>query len=230
MRKLKVGKRRLEVERVREIEQRLKAAYGQPDHHNPTDPLDDLVFVVLSRMTQEVKYKRTYDALRDAYPSWQLVREAPAHDVELVLKDAGLAPTKTRHLQSLLEEIESREHRLDLGRLGALSDQEVEDYLTSLPGVALKTAQCVMLYALGRDVCPVDTHVWRVSQRLGLAPPGLWSERKGRALEASLPTGIRGSLHRTLVAHGRAVCIARAARCDLCVIAELCPAAQGATE
>jgi len=206
-----------------EAERRLRREYGQPRHHNPTDPLDDLVFLVLSRMTQEVKYVRTYEAIREALPSWELVMDAPHESVEDLIRDAGLAPTKTRQLREMLREIERREEKLDLARLREMSDPEVQDYLTSLPGVSAKTARCVMLYALGRDVCPVDTHVWRVMHRLGLGAEGAWTERRALAVEAQIPPGIRASLHVTFVAHGRATCLARRPRCGECVLEDLCP-------
>jgi len=209
--------------RLRAIEARLGREYGQPDHHNPTDPLDDLVFVILSRMTQEVKYTRTYADLRRDLPTWEQVMDAPPDELIDLLRDAGLAGTKARHLQAILEEIEVREGRLSLDRLRGLEDEEVEGYLTSLPGVARKTARCVMLYALGRDVCPVDAHVWRVMGRLGFAPCGPWSERGAKRLEDRIPRALRRSLHVTLVAHGRAVCRARGPRCEACCLRDLCP-------
>lgn len=215
---------RLSLEkRVREVEARLRAVYGQPRHHNPVDPLDDLVFLVLSRMTQEVKYVRTYRALRDRFPTWGAVMEATALDLEDVLTDAGLAPTKRAHVQAILREVKAREGKLDLSRLRDLGDEEVEAYLTSLPGVAAKTALCVMLYGLGRDTLPVDAHVWRVAIRLGLAPDEPWSEPRSRRLEQEVPPGLRGSLHVTLIAHGRAVCRAMRPLCANCVLSELCP-------
>ena len=217
----------IDLRRLYTIEARLRACYGRPHHHNPGDPLDDLVFVVLSRMTQETKYVRTYRGLRAALPTWGAVRDAPPDALRELLRDAGLAPTKARDIQAILREIEQREGGLDLGRLRTLDDTAVEVYLTSLPGVARKTARCVMLYALGRDVCPVDTHVWRVMRRLGYAPEQAWSELRARQLEERLPAGIRGSLHVTLVAHGRAACRARWPRCDTCVLADVCPGSLG---
>jgi len=187
--------------------------------------LDNLVFLILSRMTQEVKYLRTYQALREALPDWGLVMDAPAEQLEDVLQYAGLAATKSRHIQAILKEIEAREGALDLSRLRMLSDDEVEEYLCSLPGVSRKTARCVMLYALGRDTCPVDTHVWRVMQRLGVAPDKPWNEGDGQRLEELIPTGLRASLHVTLVAHGRSICRARRPLCDECVLMRLCPSA-----
>lgn len=212
-------------ERWREIEARLRATYGQPRHHNPEDPLDDLVFLVLSRMTQEVKYVRTYRALKERFADWQGVRDAPRDALEDLLRDAGLASTKSVHLQGILEEIDRREGSLSLAHLQCLSDSDAEAYLTSLPGVSTKTARCVMLYTLGRATFPVDSHVWRVAQRLGLAPKRPWSNRAGRELQDRVPPELRGSLHVTLVAHGRAVCRARRPRCDQCGLSAYCPAA-----
>lgn len=210
-------------DRTHEIERRLRAVYGQPRHHNPADPLDDLVFVVLSRMTQEIKYVRTYDRLRSTLPTWSAVRDAPPGTLEELIHEAGLAPTKAAQIRAILVEIEAREGALSLQRLCTMSDVEVEGYLTGLPGVARKTALCVMLYALERAVLPVDTHVWRVSQRLGLAPAGAWSEARCRALEEAVPTELRRSVHVTMVAHGRAVCRATGPRCGGCVLGSLCP-------
>ncbi len=220
--KTRKSKRVNEESRLREIEVRLRAQYGQPRHHNPEDPLDDLVFVALSRMTQEVKYRRTYEALREAMPTWGAVRDAPDSELRDLLTDAGLAATKASHLKALLAEVGRREGGLDLRRLAALSDEEIETYLTSLPGVGRKTARCVMLYAFDRAVCPVDTHVWRVMQRLGFAPAGARTERRSQALEDRIPPPLRASLHVTLIAHGREVCRAPIPRCASCSLADLC--------
>ena len=211
--------------RIGEIEHRLRTTYGQPRHFNPTDPLDDLIFLVLSRMTQEIKYVRTFSRLRSSLSTWHAVRDASHDELEILIHEAGLAPTKAAQIQAILREIETREAGLHLDRLREMESSQVEAYLTSLPGVARKTALCVMLYALGRDVLPVDTHVWRVAQRLGLAPAGEWSQGRGRAFEAAVPRELRGSLHVTMVAHGRRVCRARVPICETCTLADLCPTA-----
>ena len=211
---------------LREVERRLRREHGQPRHHNPRDPLDDLVFVALSRMTQEVKYLRTYHALRQKLSTWEEVRDAPRGQLVYLLQDAGLAQTKAQHLQDLLREVQRREGKLNLDRLKGLEDAEVEAYLITLPGVATKTARCVMLYALGCDTFPVDAHVWRVSQRLCIAQPGAWTDQRGRELESAIPAGIRASLHVTLVSHGRKVCVARSPKCLECVLMDLCPSAR----
>ena len=211
--------------RIREIERRLRRTYGQPRHENPSDPLDDLIFIVLSRMTQEIKYVRSYTRLRRSLSTWDAVREAPPNELEILIHDAGLAPTKAAQILAILSEIQAREGVLSLHRLRSMTDEGVERYLTSLRGVARKTALCVMLYGLERDVLPVDTHVWRVAQRLGLATAGDWSEGRGRALESRVPVTLRRSLHVTMIAHGRQVCRAQVPCCESCVLADLCPIA-----
>lgn len=210
-----------------EVERRLRALYGRPRHHNPSAPLDDLIFIILSRMTQETKFVRTYRALVNAYPTWDRLRDAPLPDVVEHIRDAGLAPTKARHIQEIVREVTAREGRTDLSRIAGLQTHDAEQYLASLPGVSRKTARCVLLYALGRDVCPVDTHVWRLMQRLGAAPPGRWNERAARELEEHIPESIRASLHVTLISHGRAVCRARVPRCGECTLSDLCPSSGG---
>ena len=209
--------------RIREVEERLRRSYGRPRHFNPLDPLDDLIFLVLSRMTQEIKYVRTYSRLRDSLSTWNAVRDAPPDELEVFIHEAGLAPTKAAQIQAILCDIETREGTLSLHRLRTMANDEAERYLTSLPGVARKTALCVMLYALWRDVLPVDTHVWRVAQRLGFAPVGEWSEGRGRALESTVPRELRGSLHMTMISHGRRVCRARTPVCERCTLVDLCP-------
>lgn len=214
-----------ETRRLSTIERRLRTAYGQPRHHNPRNPLNDLMFLVLSRMTQETKYIRTYRRLRTVFPRWASVHDAPRRRVESVLKYAGLASTKSRDIKGILREIKRREGRLSLSRLCRLGDDEALSYLTSLPGVSRKTALCVMLYSLGRAAFPVDAHVWRIAGRLGLAPKRTWNERDAMKLESKIPHRIKSSLHVTLLAHGRAVCSARTTQCDRCVIVDLCPSA-----
>jgi endonuclease-3 len=185
--------------------------------------LDDLVFIILSRMTQEVKYSRTFLALREEFPKWEALRDARLRTVERCLRDAGLAQTKARQIKATLSEITEREGRLDLERLRVLPDDAIEDYLASLPGVGRKSAKCVMLYSLERDVLPVDAHVWRIGKRLGWIAQEQWSERESLRLEARVPRKLRASLHVTLVAHGRQICTARNPKCQACVLADSCP-------
>lgn len=176
-----------------------------------------------TRMTLAVKYVRTFSQLRAELLSWEDVLEAPGTRLEELLKDLRLAQTKARHLRGILAAVREREGRLSIDRLRGLSDARVEAHLAALPGVPEKKVRCLVLCALGRQKCPVDTHVWRITQHLGLTASGPWSDRGGRELEASTPARRRASLHVTLVEHGRRIYGTRTAESARCASAELCP-------
>ena len=205
------------------VERRLRRRYGTPRHHNPTDPLSDLVFLVLSRMTQEVKYLRAYRRLRSRFASWEALAAAPRRALEAELRETGLAKTKAEQISQLLQEIMRREGRLSLVGLRKTPDEEALRYLTTLAGVGGKTARCVMLYTLDRSVLPVDVHVWRVAQRLGYAEEMPWSPARAERLESRVPPNLRSSLHVTFIALGRDVCRPKKPRCSVCVLTDICP-------
>ena len=212
--------------RIGEIERRLRTAYGQPRHFNPEDPLDDLIFLVLSRMTQEIKYVRTYSRLRSSLSTWHAVRDAPCDELEILIHEAGLAPTKAAQIQAILREIESREAGLRLDRLREMESDQVEAYLTSLPGVARKDR------AVRPCFTPSDETFYLWIPTSGVSPSGSVSLRRANGAKGEdAPSRLRsrescgGSLHVTMVAHGRQVCRARAPMCESCALADLCPTA-----
>ena len=124
---------------------------------------------------------------------------APTDTVADAIRSGGLANTKAPRIQEILREVKRREGAYDLSRLTEMTDREARDYLTSLPGIGPKTAAVVLSFALGRDALPVDTHVLRVSRRLGLIPPKTSAERADRMLHALVPDGLRTSLHVALI-------------------------------
>jgi endonuclease-3 len=199
----------------------------------PPDPplavLDQLVATVLSQHTSDRNSNRAFAALRRRFPSWEAVLAADRGVVADSIRCGGIAERKAATIHSLLREIERREGRLDLERLRDLADREVESYLTSLPGVGPKTAACVLLFAMGRPALPVDTHVHRVTTRLGWVPVGTTAERAHLLLAEAVPRHLRRDLHLALVAHGRQVCTARRPRCSECVLHQLCPGARRST-
>jgi endonuclease III len=206
-----------------EVEARLRA-YGTPRHHNPEEPLDDLVFILLSTQTEEYNYLQTYEALRAAFPGWRGLAEAPPEQVEALLRRGGLYRRKARQLQAALSRVVADAGAPTLDFLRTWDDERVYRYLTGFDGVGNKAALCVMLYALGRAVFPVDTHVWRVARRLGWTPPKPRPTlRDERALQVAVPPGSRYALHVNVVAHGRATCLTYWPRCDTCLLANLCP-------
>lgn len=204
----------------------LDAAYGRPDLGNHADPVDELIYILLSTMTNEVNYQRSYAALREALPTWDDVLQAPVEQVEAAITGGGLAPTKARLVQELLGRLRRDWGGFDLGFMRAWAAADLRSYLTTLPGIGFKAATCVVAYSFGRDVCPVDTHTYRVAVRLGLVPPD--APELGRkahlAAELALPPGERLGFHINAIAHGRRRCYVERPTCEGCPVAEHCVA------
>ncbi len=153
------------------------------------------------------------------------VVEAPTVGVADAIRSGGLADSKAPRIQAILNEVRHREGAFDLSSLRAMSDEEARSYLTSLPGVGPKTAAVVLSFALGRDAIPVDTHVHRVSKRLGLVPPTATAEKADRLLHELVPDGLRTPLHVALIRLGREICKAPTPLCRQCPLKDLCPTA-----
>lgn len=211
--------------RVRTIERRLTERFGSLAPPRRTDPLEELILTVLSQHTSDRNAERAFEALRDAFPTWEDVVRAKPGRVADVIRSGGLANTKAPRIQQILREIRERQGRYDLSTLRRRSDEEVRHYLTSLPGVGPKTAAVVMSFSLGRAAMPVDTHVHRVTGRLGLIPPKTSAEKAHRLLEDLVPSELRTSLHVGLIRLGREICKAGRPRCEECPLADLCPTA-----
>jgi endonuclease-3 len=141
------------------------------------------------------------------------------------IRSGGLADTKAPRIQAILRELEERRGAFDLSYLRELSDEQARMELVSLPGVGPKTAAVVLSFALGRDAMPVDTHVHRVTRRLGLVPPTTSAERADRILHELVPAGLRTPLHVALIRLGREICKAPTPRCRICPLKDICPTA-----
>jgi len=186
--------------------------------------LEELVLTVLSQHTSDVNAGRAFDSLRTAFPSWEDVVRAPTRVVADAIRSGGLADTKAPRIQAILREVAER-GAFDLSFLAGLSDDEARAELMSLPGVGPKTAAVVLSFSLGRDAMPVDTHVHRVTRRLGLVPQKASAERADRILHDLVPEGLRTPLHVALIRLGREICKAPTPRCAICPLKDICPAA-----
>jgi endonuclease III len=211
--------------RVRTILNRLRRRFGELDPPRRADPLDELILTVLSQHTSDLNAERAFEQLNAAFPTWQSVVDAPTATVADAIRSGGLADSKSPRIQAILREVRDREGVFDLASLRLMSDAEARAYLTSLPGVGPKTAAVVLSFALGRDAIPVDTHVHRVSKRLGLVPPTASAERADRLLHDLVPDGLRTPLHVALIRLGREICKAPIPRCRQCPLKDLCPTA-----
>ncbi|HSH78665.1 MAG TPA: hypothetical protein VLA19_09060 [Herpetosiphonaceae bacterium] len=213
-----------ESSRAASICQLLDETYRRPDLGNLADPVDELIYILLSTMTTEVNYQRSFAALQARYQSWEGVLRASVEEVEATISTGGLAPTKARNIQALLQRILHDWGALDLSFMHAWPTVEIRRYLVGLPGVGYKAATCVLAYSFSRDVCPVDTHTYRTAIRLGVVPldaPEIgW--RAHIRLEGALPIGERLSFHINAVAHGRQRCFLDRPRCDGCPVVHYC--------
>ena len=183
------------------------------------------MLTVLSQHTSDVNAERAFESLRAAFATWDDVVRAPTRAVADAIRSGGLADTKAPRLQAILREVAERRGAYDLSYLMELPDDEARAELVSLPGVGPKTAAVVLSFSLGRDAMPVDTHVHRVTKRLGLVPSKGSAERADRILHELVPDGLRTSLHVALIRLGREICKAPVPRCHVCPLKDICPTA-----
>ena len=188
----------------------------------PRDPVATLVNTILSQNTNDVNRDTAYSQLRSRFPTWEQVRDAPEEDVVSAVRPAGLGPTKAPRIQGALRRITEREGEISLEFLRDMSTKEARQWLTSLPGVGPKTAAIVLCFALGKPAFPVDTHVHRVSGRLGLIPKSTSREKAHTLLEDIVPERLYYPFHLNLIAHGRAICHARNPECERCALQGEC--------
>jgi endonuclease III len=210
---------------ILEVDKRLQS-YGNDRHFNKSNPLDELIFIILSAQTEYYSYLKTYQELRHRFPTNPALLKARVSSVESAIKEGGLSKKKAAQLKGALRKIFTDTGKLSLSFLSKWDDEAIEDYLTSLPGIGVKSAHCIMMYSFNRDVFPVDTHVWRVCRRLGLTPqapkptPAMEND-----LQAKIPERFRYTLHVNMVSHGREICTTYWPKCDHCVLVDLCPSA-----
>jgi endonuclease-3 len=204
------------------IHQRLLDVYGEPKWRRPLPPLDELISTILSQNTNDRNRDRAFDALRARFPSWEAVRDAPLEAVIEAIRPAGLANQKARRIQEVLREITRLRGALELDFLQDLPLEEARSWLMQFKGVGPKTAAIVLLFSLGRPAFPVDTHIYRVSGRIGLRPAEMTVEETHAWLESLLPPETWYAAHLNLIRLGREVCQARRPQCDRCPIREFC--------
>ncbi|MET0730207.1 MAG: endonuclease III [Solirubrobacterales bacterium] len=205
--------------RVLAIRDRLREMYGRPVNAPHGHPIAELVRTILSQNTNDTNRDVAYGRMRDRFPSWELVRDAPPEELEEALRPGGLAPSKTPRIQNVLASIGDPP---DLDWLADAPRDQALDYLTDLPGVGRKTAACVLIFTFDRPEIPVDTHVHRVGGRLGLFRPRAGFDEAHDEMLAITPPADAYEFHINLIRHGRALCRPRP-RCDECELRRMCP-------
>lgn len=216
------GPRRALARRALRIHALLLKAYGEPDWGERLPAVEELVATILSQSTSDLNSGRAFDLLSRRFGSMEAVRDAPVKDVIDAIRPAGLANQKGPRIQAVLRAITAERGALDLRFLKKLPPAEARAWLTQFHGVGPKTASIVMLFSLGLPAFPVDTHVYRVTGRLGLRPAKLSADECHSYFEALFPPETYGPAHLNLIRHGREVCHARNPECGRCVLKREC--------
>ena len=214
--------RRVAAHRAAKVYAALLKEYGQPVWRVKLPALDELVSTILSQNTNDINRDRAFEALRAHFPNWEAVRDAPAAEVVAAIRPAGLANQKGPRIQAVLRAITQERGTLDLEFLRDLPVNEARAWLTQFKGVGPKTAAIVLLFSLGLPAFPVDTHVHRVTGRLGLRPEKLSADDSHPYFEGLLSPDTYYAAHLNLIRHGREVCHALRPACERCVLQNLC--------
>jgi endonuclease-3 len=210
---------------IARVADRLEEHYGRRRRRRE-DPLDCLIRTILSQNTSDTNRDRAFRAMRDRFPTWEDVRRADRGELADAIRPAGLANNRSKTIQDVLNAIDDRYGALSLDPLEELDDGEALDALTSMKGVGVKTARCVLMFAMGRDVFPVDTHIRRIAGRIGWAPEGTDLVKTTRLLADRIPDGRAFTLHLNLIRLGREICTARTPFCHRCFLVPECETGQ----
>jgi len=210
------------AKRAIEIHERLLEFYGEPIWRNPLPAIDELVSTILSQNTNDLNRDRGFNGLRAQYATWEQVRDAPAEAVIDAIRPAGLANQKGPRIQQVLRSITEERGSLDLSFLADLPAEEARAWLMRFNGVGPKTAAIVLCFSLGKPAFPVDTHIYRVTGRIGLRPERMTVEQAHPHLEALFPPETYYAVHLNIIRLGREICQARRPRCEVCPIIKLC--------
>ena len=209
-------KRAMKADRI------LTRIYGRKELALDDDPLDTLVETILSQNTTDKNSGRAFRKLKDAYPKWERMLGEDPKKVAKIIRSGGLAGIKAARILDALEFINRERGALDLDFLRDMEPDEAEAWLGQMKGVGPKTRSIVLLFALGMPAFPVDTHIHRVTRRLGLIGSKTTREQAQEELAKLVPREEFYNFHIDIIEHGRAVCQARKPKCDICKISQLC--------
>lgn len=204
------------------VHQALLAFYGEPIWRTPLPAIDELISTILSQNTNDVNRDKAFDALRGRFPTWEAVRDADPAEVVESVRVAGLANQKGPRIQQVLREITQERANLDLSFLNDLPLEEARAWLMKFNGVGPKTAAIVLCFSLNRPAFPVDTHIYRVTGRLGLRPEKMSVEDAHPHMESLLPPETYYAAHLNIIRLGREICQARKPNCPGCPLRLLC--------
>lgn len=208
--------------KYRAIADILTNTFGTPQWKPRYAPVDELVDCILSQTTTDANRDRAFAALKSAFPSWEAVRDADPADVIAAIRPAGLANQKGPRIQNALRYISAARGSITLDFLAEMSVADAKAWLTAIDGIGPKTAAIVLCFAFGKPAFPVDTHIHRVSGRLGLIPDKMSADAAHNVLESLIPSETYFPAHLNLISLGRTICKAQRPKCEQCPLTRHC--------
>jgi endonuclease-3 len=209
-------------EKIGQILVLLVREYGAPERRPYPDPVSVLVQTILSQNTSDANSRAAFKSLIASFDNWEDVADADINTIADCIRCGGLGRIKAQRLKQALKEIMQKRGRLELDFLSQLAPSDAENWLQRLPGVGLKTARCILLFSLRTPVLPVDTHILRVTKRLGLIRPKASIREAHQVLGGIvLPEDVY-IFHILVIEHGRMTCQARHPNCQACVLKKMC--------
>ena len=208
--------------RVKNVLRLIRISYGRPTAFKASGPIDELIRTILSQNTSDTNSLRAFAVLKQSFKSWEGLLNTNTAKLARLIEHAGLANIKAKRIKEALLEIKGREGRLSLESLKNMGTDEAISYLRSIKGVGPKTAACVLLFSFGKPVMPVDTHIYRITKRLGLIPKDLSYEEAHQLLSDVVPKNLIYDFHLGIIKHGRKTCKAQNPKCGVCLLYSLC--------
>lgn len=209
-------------ERIKQLNRLLVKHFGIPfrQKHLP-NPVDTLIATILSQNTNDKNSFKAYQNLKKKYPTTDKLLLAKRSEIENVIKVAGLGKQKSASIKNFLSALIIKSSKLDLNHIKKMTDEEIMNELTSVKGIGVKTASCVLLFSLDRNVCPVDTHVHRTLNRVGIVKTSM-PDKTFQILKGKLPDKIGHQFHTNLIKLGREICKPAKPLCSICPLLEVC--------
>jgi len=204
------------------ISDTLEKLYGVPEREDEGSVLDCLILTILSQNTNDVNRDKGFAALKSRFPTWEDVLEADVEKIGEAIKIAGLHGQKSQTIKNFLTWLNAERGALDLEFICEMETDEAVKLLCQHKGIGIKTVSVTLAFACGREVFPVDTHILRISKRLGLIPSNCSAEKAHELMPTIVPGGKAFPFHLNLITFGRKICNAQRPKCDQCPLTEHC--------
>ena len=214
---------RSKYKKMRQISDGLLDVYGPIEWITRRKAIDELVYTILSQHTSDVNSERAFANLMSEFGDFDSVADADEKEIEITIRSGGLSKSKAPRIKKVLNEIRTEVGSFDLSFLSEMPMQNAKEWLMKFNGIGPKTAAIILCFSFQMPAMPVDTHIFRVSKRLGLIGKKITAEKAHDLLERVVPSAEVFQFHMFLIRHGRDTCKARRPSCDVCVLSNICP-------